>query len=247
MQLFALNESEEWVSASSAIKQQDYICSECRSRVRLRAGQFRHAHFYHLEEDRLCRQNGKSLEHLQAQFQLKRMIPELLLEHRFPVIGRIADAAWEKEKIVFEVQCSPMTSTELKARNRDYASVGWKTVWIFHEGRYNKRRFSAAEWAVRMEPHYFTDMDQEGVGIFYSQLNEIHGSIRAETLFKKEIEFCQPMWNKKRVHFLNDGWDEILNKKSGWKQPLLLIKYFIIRFYIVIKAILTLFLEKACR
>lgn len=247
MQLFALNDAGEWISAAAALRQQDYNCPECHSRVRLRAGQYRHAHFFHLEEDRNCRQNGKSQEHLQAQFQLQQMIPEIKLELPFPTIGRIADAAWEKEKIVFEIQCSPMSSTELKSRNRDYATLGWKTVWIFHENRYNRKRLTAAEWAVRLEPHYFTNMNEEGEGAFFTHLKEINGSIRQETIVRKEVRFNLPCRKNNKVHFLDDGWEEVLETATGLFQPAAFVKVFIERCYIILKAILTLFLEKACR
>lgn len=247
MQLFALNESGEWISAAAALRQQDYTCPECKSRIRLRAGQFRHAHFFHLEEDRICRQNGKSLEHLQTQFQLQQMIPEIKLELHFPAISRIADAAWEKEKIVFEIQCSPMTSTELKARNRDYATAGWKTVWIFHENRYNKRRLTAAEWAVRLEPHYFTNINEEGIGSFFSHIYEICGSLRLETLIRKETKFDSPIRKRNKIHFFEDGWEIILEKAALSFRPLDFTKDLFSRCFIVVKAILTLFLEKACR
>ncbi len=247
MQLFALNEAKEWISAASALRQKDYTCPECNSRVRLRAGQFRHAHFFHLEEDRICRQNGKSQEHLQAQFQLQQMIPEIKLELSFPSIGRIADAAWEKEKIVFEIQCSPITSTELKARNKDYAKLGWKAVWIFHENRYNQRRLTAAEWAVRHESHYFTDIDQKGEGSFFSHRCIISQSLRAETILRKKITFTTPVRTGKRLYFLGDGWTEVLEGKNLLNQPLFYVKAFARRTLIVIKSILTMFLEKACR
>ena len=49
------------------------------------------------------------------------------LEMIFPTIGRIADVAWLSQKIVFEIQCSPIFLQEL-SRNRDYQKEGWSLV-----------------------------------------------------------------------------------------------------------------------
>lgn len=247
MQLFALNESNELVSPLKAIRQKDYTCPECRSRVRVRSGTYRTPHFFHLDEDRECRQNGKSLPHLQTQFRLQQLLPQIKLERPFPSISRIADAAWEEEKIVFEVQCSPITAEELKARNRDYASVGWTAIWIFHEDRYNKRRLTAAEWAVRQQAHYFTDIDDEGAGNFYAHFAEFFQGTRKRTLARKVVSLTTPTRTRQRLHFIDDGWEAIFGKKQERFPIEVWIVRFILRIYISIKAIFYHYFEKSCR
>lgn len=247
MQLFALSDTNELVSAATAVRQQNYICPECRSRVRVRSGVHRTAHFFHLDEERSCRQNGKSLQHLQTQFRLQQLIPNIQLELPFPSIARIADAAWEKEKIVFEIQCSPISAKEIKARNRDYTSIGWTPVWIFHEERYNKRKVTAAEWAVWRQAHYFTNIDEQGIGDFYTHLSEFFQGTRRGTICRKAVVLNTPVLTRKKLHFSGDGWDIVFAKKQELTSLLKLLLIPLERLLVNIQAIMNHFFEKACR
>jgi competence protein CoiA len=247
LQLFALNDDNELVLASKAVRQRDYRCPECHSRVRARGGESRTTHYFHLDDERSCRQSGKSMQHLQTQFCLQQAIPDIRLELPFPSISRIADAAWEKEKIVFEIQCSPITATELRARNRDYASVGWTAIWIFHDDRYNKRKITAAEWSLRHIPHYFTNIDEQGIGEFYSHLADSKRGIRMETIFRRDVDFLRPCRIRNAVHFEEDGWREHLVRKV----PRVSLVGLAVRGATLLlnnlKGIYNHFLEKACR
>jgi len=155
MQLYALDKSS-LVLASHAVRDRSYICPECHGFVRKRGGEKRQAHFYHARRSASCRQHGKSLAHLQIQLHLKSLIPSLSLEKKFP--HRIADACWAKEKIVFEVQCSPLSLGEAKKRCEDYLNWGYIPVWILHDRRYNRTRLSPAEEYLRSRTTtFFTD------------------------------------------------------------------------------------------
>lgn len=154
MQLYALLQNQP-IFASHAVRGQDYVCPECRSVVRLRGGWRRQRHFYHLKTTTSCRQHLKSVPHLELQLHLKSLIPTISLEKPFPSIARIADAAWEDAKIVFEVQCSPISPEEAQARTEDYRSLGWNVVWLLHDRRYNKRNLSPAELYIRSAGAYF--------------------------------------------------------------------------------------------
>ncbi len=114
---------------------------------------------------------GKSLIHHQTQKLLQQMVgnEQLSLEQRFPEIGRIADAVWLSQKIIFEVQISPISAEEVRARNRDYLKAGFRVVWILHERQFNRSRLTPAEIALRFSPHYFTNVDASGKGYFYDQ------------------------------------------------------------------------------
>ncbi len=246
MQLFALNEANTLVSARDAARQQDYICPECRSRVRLRSGPSRAPHFYHLDEERECRQQGKSLSHLHTQFRLQKMIPEVKLEVPFPTISRIADVAWEDERVVFEVQCSPITAAELIARNRDYLSLGWTPIWIFHEDRYNKRKLSAAEWVVRHQIHYYTDINEEGTGELYSHFSEFAHGRRQKPVGRTIVNLSTPERVFNKIHFAGDGWEERLSPTTHKMQFKKLILQTAVRVYTSLKAIFYHYLEKSC-
>ena len=161
MQLFAL-ENIYPVSASNAEKGKNYLCPECRSEVRVRGGPSRQTHFYHFRASKNCRQNQKSLEHLQLQLRLLDLIgtEEAQIECPFPTIERIADVAWHAQKIIFEVQCSPIPLQEAQQRTLDYQGQGYQVVWILHDKQFNKERLSASENYLRKLPCYFTNINK---------------------------------------------------------------------------------------
>ncbi|CUI15815.1 putative transcription factor [Candidatus Protochlamydia naegleriophila] len=194
MQLYALDEKDEIISAESAQKQRDYRCLECASCVRLRSGSHRKRHFYHLEPNRSCRLHQKGAVHLQLQTYFYRHLPEgdCQLEYRMPAIGRIADVVWFSKKIVFEIQYSPITAEEVNRRNLDYQRLGWTVVWILHERRFNHIRLSAAEHLLRYLPHYFTNMNSQGDGIIYDQFDLIYQGMRRDKMGPLAVDFTQP-------------------------------------------------------
>lgn len=195
MQLYALNRSGEVVGAGASERAEDYFCLECAATVRLRSGPHRQAHFFHLAGVAHCRQNGKSLEHLEVQRFLQEQLGEECchLEFRFPAINRIADVVWEPQRIVFEVQCSPITSEEIVARNRDYESLGYRVIWLLHERQFNRSRVSAAEMALRHRPFYFTNMDADGFGGFYDQFDVIESGWRVHRLEPLLVDLSKPL------------------------------------------------------
>lgn len=192
MQLYAFDSNNCLIFSSSAQKQKNYFCPECKNVVRLRGGIQRQNHFYHLEIVRECRQNGKSLQHLATQLLFIQRLPkgECFLEQAFPAVGRIADVVWESQKIVFEIQCSFITAAEVEARNRDYSSQGYQVVWILHDMRYNKSRLTAMELYLQGRPHYFTNMQSSGKGIVYDQFSIIRGTLRERRLQPLPIDLA---------------------------------------------------------
>jgi competence protein CoiA len=181
MQFFALDDDRS-INAALAEKHRDYRCPECSRVIRLRSGPHRQPHFFHLEADSHCRQHQKSAEHLHVQLRLLSLFKgAVFMEKPFASIGRIADIAWETEKIVFEIQCSPISQEEVQARCRDYRSFGFEIVWVLHEKNFNKWRLSAAESSLREQTCYFTNISSKGKGIIYDQFDICQGSKR---LFK---------------------------------------------------------------
>jgi len=176
MQLYALDKNYLHVFAKNASKHQNYTCLECQSTVRLRGGMHRQNHFYHLDLKRSCRQNGKSMQHLHVQLFLQRELLEknCTVEKRFDEIKRVADLFWHPFNIVFEVQCSPISLEEVKARESDYATLGIQVIWILHERQFNQSRFSAVQQHLQYLPRYFTNMDSEGNGMIYDQFQIYH-------------------------------------------------------------------------
>ena len=108
MSIFAKDSKKKFIKARDAERGTDYFCLECGNLVRLKMGEERKAHFYHLKPTADCREGGKSLEHLMTQLHIQKAFEvqnkELILEKRFDSVQRIADCALVHEKIVFFAQ-----------------------------------------------------------------------------------------------------------------------------------------------
>lgn len=193
MQLYALDSKEKLINARQAIRKTNYTCFECKQVVRLRGGPQRQPHFYHLDPTPECRQHQKGPIHLHLQSWFLEHLPtdDCLLEHPFPSIQRIGDVAWISEKIVFEIQCSPISAQEVLARNRDYNRAGWGVVWILHDGRYNQQRLSAAESALRLSSHFYSNMDKSGKGMIYDQFDLINKGFRIGRLSPLPVDLTR--------------------------------------------------------
>jgi competence protein CoiA len=240
MHLYALDEKESWISVYQADRQTSYFCRECGSIVKCRGGFLRQMHFYHLEPNRSCRQSGKSIVHLQIQHHLQKILQDCELEKHFPAVNRIADVVWEKEKMVFEIQCSPITAREIEERNRNYHSIGYQVVWILHDRLYNKNRLTAAEYFLQESPHYFTNINSDGVGRVYDQWDVVEKGRRRKKGVFREVnlsshQVCQqklflqkeyPKWVLKRiqawpVYFSGDYLDYLVTSEEGERNALL--------------------------
>jgi competence protein CoiA len=190
MQIYAFNTRGLLLHVTQASRGTIYTCPECAAAVRPRGGGVRRLHFYHLQATS-CRLHGKSITHLHIQYALQNMLaPEqVFLEHHFPQIGRRADVYWPAQKIVFEVQLSPISAEEVSARTRDYNKIGYQVIWILHDSRFNRTRMSDAEIQLRSSPHYFTNMTAFGKGIFYDQYAHIHNKVRQKRSNRFPVHF----------------------------------------------------------
>lgn len=157
------------------------------------------------------------MDHLQTQLRLYAMLPsgEVELEKRFSEIGRVADVVWTAKQLIFEIQCSPITSEELLLRNRDYASKGYQVVWIFHDKRFNQWRLSSAEQSVQNSPHYFTNIDADGNGDIYDQFDIIDSGLRKHALTPLPIQPEQPQ-NVSKPILKNDFSKKIKERIENW-------------------------------
>ncbi|MCI0382775.1 MAG: hypothetical protein L0207_07015 [Chlamydiae bacterium] len=189
MQLYALD-GDRSVFASDAEKRVNYLCQECFEPLRVKKGHFRHPHFFHLHNHlNKCSLRKKSLIHIQTQLQILSLFPQntILLEKKFFKIGRIADAVMEKEKRVFEIQCSPISTNEVQNRIQDYESLGYEIFWILHDRTFNRKNLSPAELFLRERGCYFTNINEKGEGIIYDQMERIHFWKRSYTSFPYKV------------------------------------------------------------
>jgi competence protein CoiA len=153
---YALDEENRIVAAKDAYFKKKYQCIECRSFLKKRSGRQKRPHFFHLGKTPSCRLYGKGFDHLALQHFLQNANPALKIECPFQDIGRIADLAWEERKILFEIQCSPISFEEVKARTEDYSLKGYRIVWLLDDRLYNKKRAGPAERFMRKSGYYFS-------------------------------------------------------------------------------------------
>jgi competence protein CoiA len=182
MQLYAQDHKGTRVFVEQAEKARNYFCLECQKELRLRGGLHVQLHFYHIEKNGACRQNGKTEQHLLLQQRFLYAFPMAKLEYPFSEIGRIADVALLDEKIIIEVQCSPMAAEEMRERVRDYARMGFQVIWILSDSTFLKRRVSAFEMALHDFPHYYA----RGVEV-YDAYSLIHRGLRVEQAITKNV------------------------------------------------------------
>lgn len=173
MALYAFDE-DDLIFAAHAEKGKIYWCLDCYGPVKKRYGRYengRFPHFYHVKPAPLCRLHSKTEDHLRAQLQLQKIFPEgsLQLERTFIDINRIADVCWEKEKIIFEIQCAPITEKEVEMRTRDYRTKGYEVVWLLDEKRYNKRVLRPAEAYLRSLCTYYVSIKPGLFSEYYDQ------------------------------------------------------------------------------
>ncbi|MBM3184555.1 MAG: hypothetical protein FJZ64_04550 [Chlamydiae bacterium] len=174
MALYA-TDGEEVVFALKAAPNHSYRCLECRLPVKVRRGKNRIPHFYHLRTSPSCHLYSKSEDHLLLQLQLKKCFPEneLKIEEYIPSVCRIADLLWEKEKIVFEIQCSSLEASEAKQRIIDYRKSGYEIVWLFDDRLFNKRLVRPAEELLRADSCYYFSFNRFGNSLIYDQFEII--------------------------------------------------------------------------
>lgn len=80
-------------------------------------------------------------------------------------------------------------------------------IWILHDARYNKPHLSAMELYLKDQPHYFTNMQQNGEGIIYDQFAIIQHSRRLTQLLPLPIDirrFKQFSIEKNVLQVIND-------------------------------------------
>ena len=215
MQIFAY-ENERLIRASFAQKGKDYTCPECKERVRLRGGRARQLHFFHPNPKITCANHRKSPIHLQTQLRLAQIFSSSQMEYYFSEINRFADLADHKSKLIFEVQCSPISLREVRARQEAYAKTGYFLVWILHEKNFNKRYLSDAEKYLRDFPFYYTNIDGKGRGMIYDQLDMVR-NVKRLYIVKK----C-PVLLTEHFYFKRDTFSDLPEglKTRGKKWPL---------------------------
>jgi len=187
MPLYAFCE-KNYVHAADAIKGGSYRCIECNTPMKVRGGKNRIPHFYHLRVSPGCYLYNKSEDHLLVQLQIQNFLSpqEIQMEVPFLAIQRIADLVWEKEKIIFEIQCSPILLQTSQARIEDYRKIGYEVIWLLDDRIFNRKRIKPPEIFLRTQACYF----------FRFQRNHFLGAYdQWEIVSQQErIKRSKPLW-----------------------------------------------------
>lgn len=193
MALYATN-GEECVFAADADPKASFHCLECRSPVKARRGAGRMPHFYHLQKSSRCHLYSKSEDHLLLQLQVQKLfLPDLIeIERPFLSIHRIADLIWEKEKTVFEIQCSRLDLLEAQKRIVDYRKAGYEVVWLLDDRIFNKALIRPAEEFLRSQSAYFFSFERTGFSHVYDQLEIVIGKKRRKKGRPLTVELSKP-------------------------------------------------------
>jgi competence protein CoiA len=193
MALYAFEE-EQSISATDAVERKNYRCIGCKSLVRVRRGLYRVPHFYHLAKSSTCRLYSKSQDHLLVQLAIQKLLPlgESTIEMPFTDIMRVADLIWERPKIAFEIQCSKLSSNEVKQRVIDYAKMGYHVVWILDDRIFNRRIIGEAEQLMRQRPSYYATLRKESEPKFYDQFEIDSGNKRLKKGQRLTIHIQRP-------------------------------------------------------
>lgn len=157
-----------------------YRCPECFETVKKRDGFARFPHFYHIKAPKHCRLSSKSETHLLLQLHLQKQIgpTHVRLEQRFEKIQRIADVCWEKEKVIFEIQCSLISLQEVQSRIEDYQSLGYEVIWLFHDRLYNRFFLRAEEAFLRLHKICYFFHISKGTFFCYDQFEQLQAGRR---------------------------------------------------------------------
>jgi competence protein CoiA len=262
MQILAKTKNNTLITVSRAEKKENYFCLECNEILHKRSGVYQQEHFYHVKPTLNCRQNNKSIEHIQTQIFIKKLFIDqnCHMEYRFNSINRIADLYVEDLSLVIEIQCSFISLKEVQTRISDYAKLGLKVLWIFHEKKFNKKTKTPVEVFLKNQTYYYTNINNEGQGMifdsyFFSKKRSIDLGcylqfpryLPKDFLLLKRRKKKLPFYFKGDLSFLvlNEKNHELIQKIKGYRSKKLL--HFLIQCSMHIKDWFYLTLEKALK
>lgn len=175
-----------------------------------------------------------SRSHTAIQHSIVKKLPEAEIEKRFPQVGRIADVVYFPKKIIFEIQYSSISLSEVQKRNHDYNSLGFQVIWIMHDRHYNQKILKPAELYLRKNLSLYTSITPFGQGFFYDQLEFLHGNVRLYKSAPFQVDHLIPrnrpslprrfpkiLKNRLPYYFVGDATHTLLAKGTGQKHYLL--------------------------
>ena len=180
--------------AVDAEKGEKYWCIECGAPVKIRVGKYL-PYFYHPSASPQCHLYSKSEDHLLLQLQLQKFLPqgELEIETSFLKINRIADLSWARQKIVFEIQCSPLELGEAQSRILNYREIGYDVIWLLDDRIFNRRFIRPAEaWIRKRGAYYVKFRRDQAFSLYYDQFDIAIGSKRLKKSPPLKLDLSSP-------------------------------------------------------
>lgn len=168
----AINKNGLFVHVYDAIEGEDYFCPQCNAKMVLKRGDVRDHHFAHPNNSPCSDTWHYDMTGWHREWQDR--FPKECQEIVVSANGRShrADVLIENNKVVFEFQHSPMTSSEFEERNDFYNSLGYKVVWIFDvEDQYENDKLETIKtntwkWKYAFHTFDFFDYSNPRVSLF---------------------------------------------------------------------------------
>lgn len=164
-----------------------YFCPGCHQPVRLRRGKVIRPHFAHVSlEDCRYFSEPESAQHLDLKmclYQWACQNEQAEIEKRLPEIEQIADVL-VGDKLVLEVQCSPLAIDRLRERTRSYQQSGYQVLWLLGKKLWLKKRLTY----LQKQCLYFSqhlgfflwelDLERRCLRLCYLIHEDLHGQVQ---------------------------------------------------------------------
>ncbi len=139
--LVAINQHGERVSATEAIKENDYFCPYCKSELILKKGIKVTTHYAHKSNIHRKCAKSETEKHYYAKFFIANLLKQygynVEIEPYCPLIMQYPDILIES-KIAMEIQFSRISFQEIRERSLGFKRLGLEVDWIIEDSKYHK-------------------------------------------------------------------------------------------------------------
>lgn len=169
-----------------------FTCPVCQQEVLLRQGRRYRPHFAHKQlKDCVFYQENESAEHLNLKAVLYRALSQtekVAVELVLLDLQQIADVM-VNDKLILEVQCSPLPVSRLAERTIAYRQAGYQVLWLLGQKLWLKDRLTT----LQRDFLYFS----KNMGFYLWELDDEQGLLRLKYLIHEDLEG--------KVHYLSQS------------------------------------------
>ncbi|MDW4190220.1 competence protein CoiA family protein [Staphylococcus saprophyticus] len=141
--LLAYDHHKHLVFANHAVKDAEYTCPHCKSKMILKKGEIITPHFAHLKVAFIFCSKGETQAHYSLKYQLALKLScigyHVQIEPYIAGIYQYPDLIIDK-KIAIEIQFSKITISSVKKRSNGLLHIGYRLIWIIPNPYYDKLR-----------------------------------------------------------------------------------------------------------